>query len=160
MAHTDQRTLGENDPYQCLRLDGSLVALHVAAHAHECRYDNGPQRNGTDEKPRQELQGITCWRGDPVSRTNLGNKKRRCKGNRCPRALGNDAFKKKKKIPQPGAQVRARLGRGRMLDSVFPRIAAHALVIIGNDRSLSEHLLSQRELCSLCFPFWIWAAMI
>lgn len=39
-----------------------------------------------------------------------------------------------------------------MLDSVFPRTPAHVLVINGNDRSLSEHLHSRRELCSLCFP--------
>lgn len=39
-----------------------------------------------------------------------------------------------------------------MSDSVFPRIPAHVLVINGNDRSLSEHLHSRRELCSLCFP--------
>lgn len=85
-----------------------------------------------------------------MSRTNLGNKKRRCKGNRCPRVLGNDVFKKKK-IPQAGAQVRARLERGRISDSV-PRIRAHVLVTNGTDSSLSEHLHSRRELRSLCFP--------
>lgn len=159
MAHTDQRTLGENNPYQRLRLDDSLAALHVAAHAHECRYDNGPQRNGTDEKPWQELWGITCWRGDPVSRTNRGNKKRRCKGNRCPRALGNDVFKKKNSPSQ-----------ARMFGHGWDVAECWTACFLESQRTRSSlmgmtgaylNIYTADGNCVHCvFPFWIWAAMI
>lgn len=55
-----QALLGTDIPYQHLRCFDSLAALHVVLHVQDGQYQQGRQRGGGDEEPRQGPQGVAC----------------------------------------------------------------------------------------------------